>query len=109
MSANDSFILSSLEETYKLSEATKKPALVIFGSDYCKFCNSLKQDILNKKLSPHIDKYIICYIDIKQKPDLKTHYKVSSIPDSRIFVNGKESKTTKGYVQNAYIQWLSQW
>lgn len=107
VSANDSFILDSIEEAQRLSKLTNKPALIIFGADYCKFCNSLKDDILNKKLSPTIDRYIICYIDIKLNPELKDQYGVNMIPDSRIFSNTKEIRRVKGYSKNNYLKWLN--
>ena len=106
-SANDRFILDSFEQTNRLSQETNKPALIIFGSDDCKFCNLLKQDILDYKLSPSIDRYIICYIDIKKNPELKNEYDVSVIPDSRILINGKETNRTKGYSKTNYIKWLN--
>jgi thioredoxin-related protein len=105
--ANDGFILSSIEETQKLSKLTNRPALIIFGADYCKFCNVLKQDILNHQLSPAVDKYIICYVDIKENSALKDKYGISIIPDSRIFVNSKEAHKTKGYSKDIYIKWLN--
>jgi thioredoxin-related protein len=106
--ANDSFILSSIDETQKLSKLTNKPALIIFGADYCKFCSMLKQDVLNKQLSPSIDKYIICYVDIKDNTELKDKYQVSLIPDSRIFIDLTEKRKTKGYNKDTYLQWLKQ-
>jgi thioredoxin-related protein len=57
-SAND-YILSSIEETLKLSQNSGKPALVVFGSEDCKFCDMLKNEILDKN---YIDNYIITYI-----------------------------------------------
>jgi len=105
--ANDSFILSSIEETQKLSKLTNKPALIIFGADYCKFCQILKQDILTNQLNPSVDKYIICYIDVKDNPDLKNKYKISSIPDSRILIDNEQVSKTTGYSKNTYIKWLN--
>jgi len=105
-SANDTFILNSIEETKRLSKLTNKPALIIFGADYCKFCNNLKEDILNNELSPIIDNYIICYIDIKSSPELKTEYDISMIPDSRMFIDNKEISRIKGYNIKNYKKWI---
>ena len=105
--ANDGFILDSIDATHRLSRETGKPILIIFGADDCKFCNALKQDILDNNLSPEIDKYIICYIDIKKNPELKNEYAVSVIPDSRILINGKETNRTKGYSKTNYMKWLN--
>jgi thioredoxin-related protein len=106
-SANDGFILSSIDEGRKLSNLTNKPLLVIFGSDNCPFCVSLKQDILDLKLSPDIDKYIICYIDLKEYPELKNQYDISMIPDSRIIINDQQKSKLKGYAKQNYIKWLN--
>jgi|688.fasta_scaffold139653_3 thiol-disulfide isomerase/thioredoxin len=105
--ANDGFILSSMEETQKLSKLTNKPALVIFGADYCKFCQILKQDILTNQLSPSINEYIICYIDVKDNLNLKNKYKISSIPDSRIFIDNEQVSKTTGYSKDTYKKWLN--
>jgi thioredoxin-related protein len=107
VSANDSFILDSIEEAQRLSQLTNKPALIIFGADYCKFCNSLKEDILNNSLGSDIKDYIICYVDIKENVDLKEKYNISMIPDSRIFIDAREIKRIKGYSKNNYMKWLS--
>lgn len=106
-SANDSFILSSLDEGIKLSKEVNRPLLVIFGSDNCQFCTALKNDILNLKLSPDIDNYIICYIDIKEYPELKTKYNISMIPDSRIIINDEQKSSVKGYAKQNYLKWLN--
>lgn len=106
-SANDGFILSSLDEGRKLSNLTNKPLLVIFGSDNCQFCVSLKQDILDLTLSPHIDKYIICYVDLNEYPELKNKYEISMIPDSRIFIKDQQKSKLKGYSKQNYIRWLN--
>jgi thioredoxin-related protein len=106
-SANDSFILTSVEEANQLSKETNRPALIIFGSDYCRFCESLKNDILSSKLTPHTDKYIVCYIDIKKNLEIKNQYNISTIPDSRIFINEKQKKKIIGYSKENYIKWLS--
>lgn len=104
--AKDSFILSSLDEAMVLSQSTNKPVLLIFGADYCRYCISLKENILNLELSPEINKYIICYIDIKIHSDLKKQYSVSTIPDSRIIIDNKQQKSIIGYNRQKYISWL---
>jgi thioredoxin-related protein len=106
-SANDGFILNSLPEANKLSRLTNKPVLLIFGADHCRFCESLKKDILDLKLSPHIDKYIICYVDIAKNPEYKKEYSVGIIPDSRIMRNNKEISKNKGYLRDNYIIWIN--
>lgn len=104
--ASDNFILNSIDEAKTLSVATNKPILLIFGADYCGFCNSLKNDILEFELSPGTDEYIICYIDISENPSIQKEYKVTTIPDSRIIKNNIEKFRNRGYIRKKYIQWI---
>lgn len=101
----DDFMLSSIDETLKLSNSSGKPALIIFGSPNCEFCNSLQNEILETK---YVENYIVCYIDISNtnNKSFKNEYKINIIPDSRIFLKNKEVSRFKGFQKNKYIQWL---
>jgi thioredoxin-related protein len=103
-SAND-YILSSIDETLNLSQNSGKPALVIFGSENCKFCDLLKNEILDKN---YVNNYIVCYINISDEKNqsMKNTYKIHMVPDSRIFINKTESSRLKGFEKNKYIDWL---
>jgi len=104
--ATEDFILNSIEEAKTLSKITEKPILLIFGAEYCSYCGSLKTNILNLDLSPEINQYIVCYIDIKICVDLKKQYNVSAIPDSRIIINNQQKRSLIGYNQKKYRNWL---
>jgi thioredoxin-related protein len=104
--SRDGFILDSFTEAKTLSKKTKRPVLLIFGADYCNYCSLLKTDILSNKLSPEVDNYIVCYIDLKEMPNFKNDYGVSIIPDSRIIVDDMEISSTKGYGNRKYRSWL---
>jgi len=104
--ATEDFILNSIEEAKTLSKITEKPILLIFGAEYCSYCESLKTNILNLDLSPEINQYIVCYIDIKICVDLKKQYNVSAIPDSRIIINNQQKRSLIGYNQKKYRNWL---
>jgi thioredoxin-related protein len=105
--AKDSFILGSLSEAKTLAKSTNKPLLIIFGADYCRYCNDLKQDILSYELSPEVNPYIICYLDISQDTELKTKYNISVLPDSRIFVKDQQKSKNTGYSIKQYKTWLN--
>jgi thioredoxin-related protein len=104
--AKEDFILNSIEEAKTLSKITEKPILLIFGAGYCSYCGSLKTNILNLDLSPEIDEYIVCYIDIEIYVDLKKQHSVSVIPDSRIIINNQQKRSLIGYNQKKYRNWL---
>lgn len=103
--ANEGFILSSIEETLQLSEETGKTPLIIFGSDDCRYCLKLKKDLLDNKI-PEMDRYIICYVNIKTNPEYKKEYKISLIPDSKILVNKEVKYSMTGYSLENYKKWL---
>lgn len=102
-SFGEGFILDSLTEAKKISESTKKPILLILGSESCPHCHHLKDDILDNKI-PSTDQYIVCYLNINK--ELKKEYSVSIIPDSRILKKDKEIAAIKGYERSKYEKWL---
>lgn len=99
------FVLDSLTEAKELAQLTKQNVLVIFGSDDCAFCQKLKTD-LSDKLMSSVDTYIVCYIDLKTQPDMKEEFKVSVIPDSRIFISDSFRSKYIGYNKETYEKWL---
>ncbi len=103
--ANDSFILSSLNEAKNISIKSDKPILLIFGTSSCKYCEQLKNDLIKNKLP--IDRLIVCYIDIEENSDYIREYKVSSIPDSRILYKSNKTLAHKGYGKQEYTKWLN--
>ena len=105
-SANEKFLLSSLDEAQILSKDTKKPILLIFGAEYCVHCGRLKHDVLSKDFEDSVDKYIVCYVDIQSNSELKKKYGVSTVPDSRIIKSDKTVSSITGYSRSAYEKWL---
>lgn len=99
-------MVNSIEDAMALSESSKKPVLLIFGSNDCVFCEKLKQDIIRGELTKYIDEYIVCYLDIDKAKKEKQEYKVSLIPDSRILRNKIEKTKIIGYKKSRYIEWL---
>lgn len=99
------FVLDSLTEAKELSKLTNQNVLAIFGSDDCEFCQKLKTD-LSDKLTSSIDSYIICYIDLKDNPNMKQEFKIRTIPDSRIFDRDTQKNQYIGYNKEGYIEWL---
>lgn len=101
-------IVNSLEDAVALSESTKMPVLLIFGAEWCGYCKNLKKDIETGVMNKELENYIICYIDVDKHKDIKKEFKVSSIPDSRIIVDKKETAIKKGYVKDQYKKWINE-
>lgn len=100
------FILSSFPEAQQLSKKTQQPILAIFGSDNCMFCKTLISDIRSNKLSPEIDNYIICYVDVSKDKKYKSEYNINMVPDSRIILNNKQMSKNLGYTKEEYKNWI---
>lgn len=100
--ANDSFILNSLDDAIKISETTQQPVLLIFGSNNCNFCTRLKDDLINSELKNYTDRYIVCYIDVDHNITLKDKYGVRTIPDTRIIKNKVQINKIIGYNKQIY-------
>jgi thioredoxin-like negative regulator of GroEL len=101
-----SISVKDFEDAIALSESSKMPVLVVFSADWCKFCSILKEDIDKGVYAKETDKYIVCFIDIDQREDLKKEYQVSSIPDSRILKHKIEKSRLIGYDKIRYRKWL---
>lgn len=104
--ADSPAMVNSLEDAMALSESTKMPVLVIFGADWCGYCKILKKEISSGEMNKELDNYIICYIDTDKNKDLKKEFNVRSLPDSRIFIDKKETGQYKGYDKNKYKKWI---
>lgn len=99
-------IVKDFEDAIALSESSKMPVLVVFSAEWCKYCSLLKKDIDNGEYSKELDKYIVCFVDVDKRADLKKEYRVSTIPDSRIIKDQKEQKQIIGYDKTKYKKWL---
>lgn len=104
---NSSYILSSLKEAQRISDATDQSILLIFGSKNCPYCTKLYNDLIDidKK---YIDTYIICYIDLdkQEHKKFKEEYEITLIPDSRIIRQNKTISSMRGYKKTEYLEWL---
>ena len=88
-----------------LAKETNMPILLIFGADWCGYCQNLKRDL---PTIPEIDKFIVCAIDIENNPELKAQMNVSSLPTSIIIDQNtnKEIIRKLGYKPLEYKGWL---
>lgn len=93
------------EDAIVLSEDIKVNLLFIFSAEWCVACDKLKNDIHND-LSV-VDDHIVCYIDIEQRKDLATEFKVKRIPECIIYRNKIERKRRVGYKnKEEFKKWL---
>lgn len=98
-----SIMVDSYDEAVILSKETELPILLIFTSDNCPSCISLKGDM------PETENIIICFVDMKRKNrSIVREFNVKSIPDSVLIdKNGKIIKRLVGFKdKKTYEEWL---
>jgi thioredoxin-related protein len=93
----------SYVQTYEQAmEIENKKVLVIFGADWCLYCQKLKGDLdlLN------LDEYVVCMVDADERADLKGKHLFKMLPTSLILLNKKETSRKSGYSKQDYMGWL---
>jgi thioredoxin-related protein len=93
----------SYVQTYEQAmEIENKKVLVIFGADWCLYCQKLKGDLdlLN------LDDYVVCMVDADERADLKGKHSFKMLPSSLILLNRKEISRKSGYTKQDYMGWL---
>lgn len=98
------FIYDDFDRATELSNKYKMHMIVIFGADWCPYCQDLKEDI--KALE--VQKFIICFIDIdnKNNKNIISQFKPRSLPTSVFIKKGKENSRKIGYSKKGYDVWL---
>lgn len=99
------FIYDDFSKATELSIKYNMNMIVIFGADWCPYCQDLKEDI--KTLE--IQKFIICFIDTdnKNNKDIISQFKPRSLPTSVFIKKGKENSRKIGYSKKGYDSWLN--
>lgn len=93
-------ILDNYEDAIK----QKDKVILVFGTDWCKFCVLLKSNIDKLKLN----NYKICFIDADANKELKTKYNIKSMPTSIILLNKQIISKKIGFEINDYNKWLEE-
>jgi thioredoxin 1 len=103
--AAPAIFVDSPADAFALAADTKKDLLIIFGANWCIYCNILKNDI-NTNLNMVEDK-IVCFVDFDQNKDMVKEYRVRTIPDYMLYRDSIEIKRKVGYKNKEKFQeWL---
>jgi thioredoxin-related protein len=75
----------------------KKPTLIIFHADWCKYCDVAKKDIDNDpNLSEEVKKYDVVLANFDVDKDLVEGYHIKTIP-TFVIVDGRKTRFKVGY------------
>ena len=85
-----------------------RPVLVKFGADWCPPCRHMEKVL--DDLAPRVgDRVKIVRINIDEKQNLASHYRVSSIPRVFLFKNGQIAASHGGFADAQDVQkWIEQ-
>lgn len=91
-----------------LAQKYNKKLMIIFGAEWCPYCQELKKDLKNIK---QLNQYIICILDIDNKSSngkAISLLKPKSLPTS-IYLDKdlKELSRKTGYKNKDYLSWLN--
>lgn len=103
------YIYNNLDKALVLGQQHHKKIIIVFGAEWCPYCEILKKDANNNMITP-FDEYIIAFLDTDKKEANQQHlntYKPRSLPTSILVDNkGKELSRKIGYKNKDYLLWL---
>lgn len=95
---------TDLNDAKVVAKQNSQDLLLIFSADYCKFCKSLKDEILSSNLT---DNFVVCVIDIESNRILSRKFKARNLPTSIVVDdNLNEKSRIVGYNNQKYVVWL---
>lgn len=96
--------VTDIDLALRLSKETKQETLVIFSASWCKFCETLKEDI---GIIKNLDNKIICILDVDNEKKLSRQFKIRNLPTSVILsASGNEIARIIGYDKKTYQEWI---
>jgi len=101
----ENFIYDDFQKAVTLSNKHDIKILIVFGADWCPYCEELKRDIK----STHIDSIIVCFIDTDNvaNKSLVARFRPRSLPTSILFYKDKEKQRKIGYRKKEYLKWVN--
>lgn len=91
-----------LESHKDAIELEDEAVLIVFGTEWCKYCHILKRDMPSLSL----DDYKIVILDAEKNKEISREYGIKSYPTSVIMLNKKEVSRKSGYDKEEYQKWL---
>jgi len=101
-------IPKTYKEALEIGTKTGKPIFLIFGADWCTWCQEMRKTLADSEVQKALDGYIVYHADSDKEPDLVKQYGVGGIPayfvvdsSEKIIKDGKGYKETK-----RFLAWL---
>jgi thioredoxin 1 len=79
-----------------LLATSQVPVLIDFFADWCGPCRRLAPE-LAALAEAWKDNAIVIKVNVDNQPDMAEHFRVSAIPDMRVFVGGKQRDAVVGF------------
>lgn len=102
------FIYDDIDKAFALSKIHNRNIIVIFGANWCPYCEELKRD---SRSIEQLKQYLICFIDTDNRDknqSVISQYKPRNLPTSLFLDTTKKEVSRKiGYNHKDYIKWLN--
>jgi len=100
----ENFIYDDFPKALALSDKHNIKILIVFGADWCVYCEELKRDI--KPIN--INKIIICFIDTDNpsNKEVVARFRPRSLPTSVLLYKNQENQRKIGYSKKEYLKWV---
>lgn len=100
-----SYDINNFEEEV-INKSFDKPVVVDFWANWCAPCRKLTP-IIEKLAEEQKDRWVLAKVNTEQHQDIAMQYRVQSIPNVKMFVNGKVVSEFMGLLPESQIlEWL---
>jgi thioredoxin-related protein len=104
-------IYTNYEEAFSLAKKDNKAVFILFSTEYCRWCNKLKETTLKDSLlKSRLEKeFIVLFLD-RDKDKYPNKYKIKGVPAVYMTDKNEEIFTSMvGYHKNPkdYIKWFN--
>lgn len=91
--------VESYEEAQKIAAEENRDIYVVFEGRSCVWCQKQKEVLASEEAGKFLSKFVVCVLNVSTHKDLGKKYKVSGIPDHRVFdYAGNQEKSQVGYM-----------
>lgn len=98
----------SYSDAVEMAGSSGKMVYVLFGSDYCPWCERQKEVLVDPKVASELDSYVICYVDVSAEESLAKKYRVKTIPVNMVIRSDERVvKKDVGYMEvKKFLDWI---
>ncbi|QDV43567.1 Thioredoxin [Stieleria neptunia] len=100
--------VNTFEEGKRLALLEQRPLLVVFGAEWCGWCQRLENELTTPEASPILNRWVLAFVDVDLNPEIAQHFQVGALPSLRVLDGSGASVASRaGYMPLAELEaWL---